>query len=156
MCSMNVTFVRIHFSFASQFIIYTIDSIHQGCLLCILWTEIVDRVTLHRYILFALKHFYLYIYIYNIALQYTEITILGDVVSLFSDIRDFHFSNHFPWVGVKGYPQDNDTAPLVQKEHDKWWFAHVYSPTTEHILSKSSHQKKSFSKQFCIEMEKKL
>ena len=55
----------------------------------------------------------------------------------------FNFHNHFPWVGVKGYPQDNDTATLVQKEHDKWWFAHVY-PTTEHILSKSSRQKKSF------------
>ena len=57
-------------------------------------------------------HIHLYI-------QYSEITILGDVVSLFSDIPYFHFSNHFPWVGVKGYPQDNDTAPLVQKEHDK-------------------------------------
>ena len=77
------------------------------------------------------------------AIQYTELTILGDVVSLFSDIPYFHFSNHFPWVGVKGYPQDNDTATLVQKEHDKWWFAHVY-PTTEHIPSKSSRQKKSF------------
>ena len=55
------------------------------------------------------------------AIQYNELTILGDVASLFSDIRffQFNFHNHFPWVGVKGYPQDNDTATLVQKEHDK-------------------------------------